>query len=156
MRHFLLSLAAAFAGASLAYGLSSDELKMLHDLSGWEYISLSMNEQNGFPTQHTCFDGRPHPDECSGTLVLKSDQTFTQSVRIQGKTVQRTGKYQLDGDQLTFFDELGTQDGPYKLALNTQAKSLVLQMPQSRIELLLESEYRKNRQEGKKTRASAL
>lgn len=156
MQRFFFLLAAVFAGTLLAYDLSSDQLKMLQDPGGWEYISLSMNQQNGFPTQHTCFDGRPHPNECSGTLVFKSDQTFTQSVKIQGKTVQRTGTYQLNGDQLAFFDELGTQDGPYKLTLNMQAKSLVLQMPQSRIELLLESEYRKNRQEGKKTRASAL
>ncbi len=71
-------------------------------------------------------------------------------MRIQGKTVRRTGTYQLNGDQLAFIDELGTQDGPYTLTLNTQAKSLVLQMQQARIELLLESEYRKNMQEQKK------
>lgn len=150
MRCFFPLLVAAFAGILLAGELGSDELKMLQDSGGWEYISMSRNEQNGFPTQHTCFDGRPHPGECSGILVLTPDKTFSQSVRIQGKTVRRTGTYQLDGDQLSFFDELGTQDGPYTLALNTQAKSLVLKMSQARIELLLESEYRKNMQEQKK------
>jgi hypothetical protein len=150
MRRFSSLLVTAFAGILLADDLSSDELKMLQDSGGWEYIRMSRNEQNGFPTQHSCFDGRPHPGQCSGMLVLTASNTFSQSVRIQGKTVKRTGTYQLDGDQLSFIDELGTQDGPYTLTLNTQAKSLVLQMPQARIELLLESEYRKNMQEQKK------
>jgi hypothetical protein len=150
MRRFSPFLVAASACVLLAFDLNSDELKMLQDSGGWEYINLSRNETNGFPTQHTCFDGKPHPGECSGTLLLTSGKTFSQSVRIQGKTVRRTGTYQLNGDQLSFFDELGTQDGPYTLALNTQAKSLVLQMPQARIELLLESEYRKNMEEQRK------
>jgi hypothetical protein len=150
MRRFSYFLVASFACILLADELNSDELKMLQDSGGWEYISMSRNERNGFPTQHTCFDGRPHPGECSGKLVLTSSNTFSQSVRIQGQTVTRTGTYQLDGDQLSFVDELGTQDGPYTLALNTQTKSLVLQMSQARIELLLESEYRRNLQEQKK------
>ena len=150
MRCFFLPLVVAFAGVLLADELGSDELKMLQDSGGWEYISMSTNEQNGFPTQHTCFDGRPHPGQCSGTLVLTASNTFSQSVQIQGKTVKRTGTYQLNGDQLAFSDELGTQDGPYTLTLNKQTKSLILQMPQARIELLLESEYRKNMQEQKK------
>ena len=150
MRRFPLFLLAAFAGILLANELGNDELKMLQDSGGWEYINMSRNERNGFPTQHTCFDGLPHPGQCSGTLILTSSKTFSQTVRIQGKTVRRTGTYQLNGDQLAFIDELGTQDGPYTLTLNTQAKSLVLQMQQARIELLLESEYRKNMQEQKK------
>ena len=150
MRRFSPLLAAAFAGILWAGDLSSDELKMLQDSGGWEYVTMSRNEQNGFPTQHACFDGQPHPGQCSGTLVLTSGKTFSQNMRIQGKTVRRTGTYQLNGDQLAFVDELGTQDGPYTLTLNTQAKSLVLQMPQARIELLLESEYRKNMEEQKK------
>ena len=150
MRRFSPLLMAAFAGVLLASDLSSDDLKMLQDSGGWEYITMSRNASNGFPTQHNCFDGRPHPGQCSGTLVLTSGKTFSQSVRIQGKTVRRTGTYQLNGDQLAFVDELGTQDGPYTLTLNTQAKSLVLQMSQARIELLLESEYRKNMQEQNK------
>ncbi|MFL6466116.1 MAG: hypothetical protein ACJ73N_17120 [Bryobacteraceae bacterium] len=150
MRRFFPLLVVAFAGILLASELGSDELKMLQDSGGWEYISMSTNEQNGFPTQHTCFDGRPHPGQCSGTLILTASNTFSQNVRIHGQTVKRTGTYQLNGDQLAFIDELGTQDGPYTLTLNTQAKSLILQMSQARIELLLESEYRKNMQGQKK------
>jgi hypothetical protein len=55
----------------------------------------------------------------------------------------------LDGNQLTFFDELGTKDGPYALNINTQAKRLVLQMRPVRIDLELESQYRKDRQNQK-------
>jgi hypothetical protein len=150
MRRFSPLLLAIFVGVASAEELGTDELKMLQDSGGWEYISLSRNEQNGFPTQHACFDGRPHPEQCSGTLTLTENNTFSQNVRIQGQTVKRTGTYQLDEDQLTFVDELGTQDGPYTLALNRQAKSLILQMAQARIELLLESEYRKNMQEQNK------
>ena len=150
MRRFSPLLLAIFVGVISADELGTDELKMLQDSGGWEYISLSRNEQNGFPTQHTCFDGRPHPERCSGTLVLTENNTFSQNVRIQGQTVRRTGTYQLDGDQLAFTDELGTQDGPYTLTLNTQTKSLILQMAQARIEFLLESEYRKNIQEQRK------
>jgi hypothetical protein len=150
MRRFSPLLLAIFVGVASAEELGTDELKMLQDSGGWEYMSLSRNEQNGFPTQRTCFDGRPHPENCSGTLILTENNTFSQNVRIQGQTVKRTGTYQLNKDQLTFVDELGTQDGPYTLALNKQAKSLILQMAQARIELLLESEYRKNMQEQNK------
>ena len=122
--------------------LRNDELKMFQDAGGWEYIKMS-DSDNGFPTQHTCFDGNPHPNSCSGTLVFTPNQTFVQTVRIHGQTVKRRGTYQLDGDQLSFFDELGTKDGPYSLALNAPAKSLSLQMPQIRIELMLEKEYRR-------------
>jgi hypothetical protein len=140
-------IAVVFAGVSLLQGLNTDEMKMLQDSGGWEYITMSRNEMNGFPTQHSCFDGRPHPGQCGGTLTLTPNKTFVQNMRIQGQTVRRNGTYELNGDQLAFIDELGTKDGPYTLVLNAQAKSLVLQMPQVRIEFLLESEYRKNMQE---------
>ncbi len=150
MRRFSSILVAAFAGIAIASELNTDELKMLRDSGGWEYVTMSRNERNGFPTQHNCFDGRPHPGQCSGSLTLSGNNTFVQNLRIQGQTVRRTGTYQLNGDQLAFIDELGTQDGPYTLTLDAQAKSLVLQMPQVRMEFLLESEYRKNMQEQKK------
>ena len=153
MRRFFPILVAVLAGVPIVSGLNTDELKMLQDSGGWEYVTMSRNEQNGFPTQHTCFDGRPHPGQCSGTLTLTGSNTFVQSMRIQGQTVRRTGTYQLNGNQLAFVDELGTQDGPYTLTLNAQTKSLLLQMPQVRIELLLESEYRKNMEEEKKKRS---
>jgi hypothetical protein len=124
-----------------ATGLTKDEMTLLQDTGGWEYISLS-DSDNGVQTTHTCFDGTPHPDGCSGTLRLSADNTFLQSVHIHGQSVQRHGTYQLDGNQIAFFDEFGTKDGPYTLQLNAQAKSLVLQMPQIRIQLELEKEYR--------------
>ena len=153
MRRFFPSLVVVFASILLVCGrdsLNTDEMKMLQDSGGWEIISMSRNQANGFPTQSPCFDGRPHPGQCSGVLILTKSNTFSQTVRIQGQSVRRTGTYQLSGDQLAFVDELGTQDGPYTLTLNTQAKSLILQMPQVRMELLLESEYRKNLEEQRK------
>ena len=148
-------VAAAFLGVSLLQGLNTDEMKMLQDAGGWEYVTMSRNEMNGFPTQHPCFDGHPHPGQCSGTLTLTSHNTFVQSVRIQGQTVRRSGKYELNENQLVFIDELGTKDGPYTLVLNAEAKSLVLQMPQVKMEFLLESEYRKNMQEQRKRERAA-
>ncbi len=121
--------------------LTDDELKMLQDPGGWQYVTMS-DSDDGIQTQHTCFDGLPHPQECSGTLTLTPGKTFVQSVHIHGQTVQRHGTYQLDGKQLAFFDEFGTRDGPYTLDINTQTKHLVLQMPQVRMELELESQYR--------------
>lgn len=150
MQRFLPLITAVLVSVSFLQGLNTDELKMLKDSGGWEYIAMSRNQMNGFPTQHPCFDGRPHPGQCGGTLTLTAGNTFVQNMRIQGQTVKRNGTYELNNDQLSFIDELGTKDGPYTLTLNAQAKSLVLQMPQVRIELLLESEYRKNMEEQKK------
>ncbi len=144
------------SGALLAFsaqigarnGLSEDELSILQDSGGWEYISLS-DSDDGVPTTHTCFDGTAHPEQCSGTLAFSASNTFIQTVHIHGQSVQRHGNYQLDGNQLAFFDELGTKDGPYTLELNAQTKSLVLKMAQVRIELMLEKEYKGNRQKPK-------
>jgi len=125
--------------------LSDDQLKLLQDPGGWEYITVS-DSDNGIQTQHTCFNGQPHPEECSGTLTLTSGHTFVQNVYIHGQSVQRHGTYQLNGTELTLFDELGTKDGPYTVDINTQAKSVILDMPQVHIELILEKEYRKRMQ----------
>ena len=126
--------------------LSSDQLKMLTDPGGWEYIKIS-DVDKGVQTEHPCFDGQPHPNECSGTLTLTSNNTFIQSVRIHGQTVQRHGTYRLAGAQLTLFDELETQDGPYSVSVDLQAKSMVMQMNPAggsvRSEFHLEREYRK-------------
>lgn len=137
----LLTLAAQVGAHG---GLSDDEINLLQDAGGWEYISMSESDK-GVQVTHTCFDGTPHPEQCSGTLSFTPGKTFVQSVSIHGQTVQRHGNYQLDGDQLAFFDELGTKDGPYVLELNSQTKSLVLKMSQVRIELVLEKEYRNRR-----------
>ncbi len=137
-----------FAAQIGARSLSDDDLKMLEDPGGWEYLSMS-DSDDGVPTTHTCFDGTPHPEQCSGTLAFSASNTFVQNVHIHGQGVQRHGTYKLDGDQLAFFDELGTKDGPYTVELNAQTKSLVLKMAQVRIEMMLEKEYKSNRQKPK-------
>ena len=124
--------------------LTSDELNMLQDTGGWEYVTIS-DADAGIQTQHVCFDGHPHPGACSGTLRLTPEKTFVKSIRIHGQTVDRHGNYRLDGNQIAFFDEFGTEDGPYTLDLNTQSKRLVLSMPQVRMELELESQYREDK-----------
>lgn len=134
-------------GASAA-SLSDDDRKLLQDPGGWEYISLS-DSQNGFPTKHSCFDGKPHPKECSGNLTLLQDGHFTQTTRIKGQSVQRKGHYELTDNQLAFFDELETKDGPYALTLDRDAKSLKIEMRQVTVELMLASEYRARRKAGK-------
>jgi hypothetical protein len=131
-------------------GLSDDELKMLQDSGGWEYITIS-DPDNGIQTKHTCFDGQPHPEECSGTLTLNPDNTFVQKVHIHGETVERHGQYELNGNQITLIDELGTRDGPYTLDIDVQSKQMTLQISQAagvlvRIELKLEKEYKKQLQ----------
>lgn len=137
---------AAFALAVNAGGaLSEDELKLLQDPGGWEFITIS-DQDAGVQTQHTCFDGQPHPEECSGTLALNPDKTFVQQVHIHGQTVARHGTYQLNGSEISFFDEFGTRDGPYQLRIDTQAKRMTLEMPQVRDELQLEREYKRQRQ----------
>lgn len=150
----LLGCALTGCAAVLAFGLCAsgrdalgqDELKLLQDPGGWEYMTIS-DQDAGIQTQHTCFDGQPHPQECSGTLTLSPDNTFVQQVHIHGQTVARHGKYQLDDSGITFFDEFGTQDGPYRLTIDAKAKRLTLEMPQVRVELELEKEYKRQRQQ---------
>jgi hypothetical protein len=130
--------------------LNEDELKMLHDSGGWEYITVS-DPDNGIQTKHTCFDGQPHPEECSGTLTLNPDDTFVQKIHIHGETAQRHGQYELNGKEITLIDELGTRDGPYTLDINVESKQLSLQITQTvgvlvRIDLKLEKEYKKQLQ----------
>lgn len=125
--------------------LNDDQLEMLHDSGGWQYIALS-DVDGGIQTEHTCFDGHPHPDVCSGTLTLLDDNTFVENVYIHGKNVPRSGTYKLDGDQLAFFDEFGTRDGPYTIELDVDAKSLIMKMPQVRVVLELEKEYKRGTQ----------
>lgn len=132
--------------ATAAFALNHDQLKMLQDPGGWQYLELS-DAALGVQTVHTCFDGHPHPDECSGTLTLSPGKTFVQSLRIQGKGYQRHGTYQLEGDQLTLFDELGTRDGPYTVSVDPQHDTMVMQMSPAggdvRCRFLLNREYHK-------------
>lgn len=135
------------AGASL----NADELKMLHDSTGWEYITVS-DPDSGIQTQHTCFDGKTHPEECSGTMTLNPYNTFVQKVHIHGETVERHGHYELDGQEITFTDELETKDGPYSLDIDLNSKRMILQITQSapvvvRIEFMLEKEYKRRMQQ---------
>lgn len=115
---------------------------MLQDSGGWEYVTIT-DPDSGIRTKHTCFDGQPHPNACSGTLTLNPDKTFVQQVHIHGKTDARHGTYQLNGTTIAFFDEFGTKDGPYQLTIDTQRKQLVLEMPQVRNVLELEKEYKR-------------
>lgn len=136
----------AIALGLLARQLSQDELKLLQDSGGWEFITIS-DDHAGIQTQHTCFDGKPHPNECSGTLTLNPDHSFVQQVHIHGQTVARHGKYELDGNQIAFYDEFGARDGPYTLTLDEKSKRLTLEMSQVRDELELEKEYKKHRRQ---------
>jgi hypothetical protein len=123
--------------------LSQDDLKLLQDSGGWEYTKVS-DEDAGIQTEHICFDGQPHPGQCSGKLTLTPDNTFVQEVSIHGKRVDRHGTYQLEDEQISFFDEFGTRDGPYSLQLDANAKRLVLSMPQVKLEMELESQYKED------------
>jgi hypothetical protein len=132
----LLCLATARLGAHDE--LSGDQLKLLNDPGGWEYVKIEDSDA-GVQTEHTCFDGKPHPDVCSGTLTLSSGNTFVQKVNVHHQSVSRHGTYSLDGDQLAFFDEFGTRDGPYTVAIDSDKSSLSLRMPQVHLELLLKN-----------------
>ena len=54
----------------------------------------------------------------------------------------RHGTYTLEGDQLTFVDELEKSDGPYTIEVDTDKKSLLMYMSQVRIELISEKALR--------------
>ncbi len=148
-----LIFAGLFLGSSLLMSafdqLPPDQLALLQDSGGWEYISMNDN-QDGFPTQHTCFDGTPHPDACSGTLTLTAGKTFVQQVSVHHQSVSRNGTYQLDGNQLAFFDEFGTRDGPYKVTVDPLTKLMIMEMPQVKVKLQLYKEYRKQLEARKK------
>jgi hypothetical protein len=124
--------------------LNQEQVKLLQDSGGWEYTKLS-DDTSGFPTAHTCFDGTPHPSSCSGNIRLDTDKKFNMNVTIEGQSVSRHGDYNLDGDQLAFFDEFGNRDGPYTVEIDAKEKTMVLHMPQIRMELTLEKEYRRKK-----------
>jgi hypothetical protein len=138
------------AGAAVLSAFSTldrDQLKMLQDPAGWEYLKMT---DGGMRTDHDCFDGKLHPDTCSGRLTFSTDNKFAQEVKIQGQAVPRHGTYTLEDDQLALFDELGTRDGPYTIQIDTQTKSLVMDMPQVHIELVLHKSLRdKKRKDAK-------
>ncbi|HEY7210746.1 MAG TPA: hypothetical protein VH477_10785 [Bryobacteraceae bacterium] len=131
--------------------IGPEKLTLLQDSGGWEYISMN-DSDNGFPTRHTCFDGTPHPDSCSGALTFTHRNTFSQRVFIHHQAVTRHGTYKLDGDQLAFYDEFGTRDGPYTIDIDTTKKLMSMDMPQVKIRLQLYKEYRKQLDARKKTK----
>jgi hypothetical protein len=128
----------AATGLSARDELSDDRIKLLQDPGGWEYIKIEDSDA-GIQTEHTCFDGTPHPDVCSGTLTLSEENTFVQQVTVHHQSVSRHGTYTLDGDQLAFFDEFGTKDGPYAVSIDPEKTSLSLRMPQVHMDLLLKN-----------------
>jgi hypothetical protein len=127
----LLAAATVLSGFS---DLSRDQLKILQDPGGWDYIKMT---DTGMQTEHPCFDGKPHPELCSGRLTFSTDNKFMQEVTIKGETVPRHGTYTLEDDQLTLFDELETRDGPYTIEIDAQQKSLLMYTSAVRIELIL-------------------
>jgi len=128
----------AATGLSARDEISGDRIKLLQDPGGWEYIKIEDSDA-GIQTEHTCFDGTPHPDVCSGTLTLSAENTFVQQVTVHHQTVSRRGTYTLDDDQLAFFDEFGTKDGPYTVSIDPEKTSLALRMPQVHMDLLLKN-----------------
>ena len=143
-------LLASLSGAAVLCAfsdLTGGQLKLLQDPGGWEYLKMT---DSGMQTEHACFDGKLHPDTCSGRLTLSPDNKFVQEVSIRGQRVPRHGTYSLEGDQLTFLDELETPDGPYTIEVDSEKKSLLMYTAQVRIELILQKALRdKKRKDAK-------
>jgi hypothetical protein len=126
-------------------GVTPDELALLHDSGGWEYQTIT-DANNGFETQAVCFV-EAFTGQCRGTLLFRDDGTFTQTITAHGRSMHRGGKYRVDGSQLTFWDEHNTQDGPYSMAIDQNAKTLGIETTQAgvkvQMKLLLEREFKK-------------
>ena len=124
---------------------------MLQSPEGWEYQTIT-DPGNGFQTQGTCF-AQEYTGQCKGDLIFNVDRTFRQDLSAHGKSEHRGGRYEIDGDQITFWDEHNTRDGPYRIQVDSEHKSLRLSAGRAGVgiemTLLLESEFRK-RAAGKK------
>ena len=144
IRILFILISLLFCSFSMTAGdsLPPAQMSLLQDSGGWEYVVIN-DGQDGFPTQHTCFDGVPHPETCSGTLTLTPNNRFVQKTFIHHQSVARNGTYQLDGNQLVFFDEFGTRDGPYSIDIDILNKTMTMDMPQVKMKLELYREYRK-------------
>lgn len=151
----MIALRLVMAPLLLAASLSAfdklppDQLALLRDTGGWEYLSID-DSQDGFPTHHACFDGSPHPETCRGMLTLDPSKTFVQEVFIHSQSVSRHGTYELKGNQLAFFDEFGTRDGPYTIKIDPANKLMSMDMPQVKVRLQLYREYKKQLEEKQK------
>jgi hypothetical protein len=141
----ILAVAGLLPAYMVGSDFTSDEVAMLQDPAGWEYISIT-DAGNGFETKHGCFDPGVK-SLCTGKLLLNKDGSFSQSVTVHGKSLNRHGTYQLAARQIIFKDELGTADAPYSLDLRTDSKFLLMQTTQAgvtlRVELKLKKELRK-------------
>jgi hypothetical protein len=133
------------AGTGTLLALTQDQLDMLHDSGGWEYLVIT-DAGNGVQTQHVCFDQKGR-GPCTGKLILHDDGTFNQIVTGFGKSMNRHGTYTLDGDNMTLVDELGTKDGPYSVKLDVPSSTLEIATVQAsvtiKVQLMLEREFRK-------------
>lgn len=151
MRFVAIPVMFVFSGV-FAWPQSQDDVNLLQDSGGWEYLSIS-DKDNGFPTQHVCFNMH-ETGKCRGKLTFNADGTFNQSVTVHGSSLVRHGTYQLSGNQVTFVDEFGNKDGPYDWTINSDAKSLVVKTTQAgvliRMDLLLEKEFHRRLDEQKK------
>jgi hypothetical protein len=151
----LLTLSLASSLAQARENLTHDELTMLQDPGGWEYMVIS-DPNNGFQTQAACFDAQ-RTGACEGKLFFRSDGTFVQTITGHGKSMHRGGTYKLDGHDVTFFDEHGTGDGPYTLKIDEEAQTLMADATRAgagvHMELLLEKEFKKRLEKKRQTGA---
>jgi hypothetical protein len=128
---------------------------MFRDPAGWEYLTLS-ESNNGFQTQAACFD-KAFTGACKGDLLFRSDGSFRQNVSAHGRSMHRGGHYQVQDYDLIFWDEHETKDGPYRVTMNLDQKTMTLETTQAgvgvKIELMLESEFKKRLRERQKQAA---
>lgn len=116
--------------AACAFGLAaltSDQIAMLHDPQGWEYMAV-FDQNNGMQENHACFVQGAPSDACRGTMKFTKDGHFIQDIYIHGRAVVRHGTYEIDGSEITLKDELGTADGPYTLDIKPNADSMRMSM----------------------------
>lgn len=148
----VLLLLTAFGAAALP----PDLLTLLQDPAGWEYMNIT-DADNGFETQHVCFDPKK-PGQCSGNLLFRTDNTFKKTMRVHGQDVNRGGTYQVDGNNILFLDEFNNKDGPYTAEIKKDSHTMVLETVQAgvhfRMELLLAKEFRKQQKARKKAAAA--
>lgn len=142
----MLRFASCLAFTSIvALALSTDETALLQSAGGWEYQTIN-DPNNGFQTQGTCFT-KAYTGECQGDLIFRTDGTFQQNITAHGRSQHRGGRYEINGDQVTFWDEHNTQDGPYLVALDLKQKTLHITASRGTVgidmTLLLKSEFKK-------------
>jgi hypothetical protein len=138
------------AGAMIA--LTADETAMVQDPGGWEYLTIT-DANNGFDTQAVCF-AKEFTGECRGTLLFRTDNTFRQDISAHGRSMHRGGLYEINDDEITFWDEHDTQDGPYSISINSEEKTMHIEATHAgvatKMDLMLESEFKKISGEKKK------